>query len=540
MNTATLPSLWLAKPEDADPLQLSIGDALKLSAQRWPEREAVVYACQPDVGEVRWTFAELDARAARLATALLALGYAPGERIAVWGPNHPHWILLEYALAKAGLVIVALNPLYKRAELVYALNTSQVVAIFHADAVAGVALRDVVDEAARDVPSLRQRYSFTADVERLLADTPRAGALPSVDPAGLFMIQYTSGTTGSPKAAQLPHGAVATIGRNSYRCWQFGEGDRVCHGFPLFHVGGSCNSTPGSMLVGTTTLPLYIFKARQTLDILEQERCTGFLGVPTMLTAMLEDPTFAARDLSALRCIIVGGAPVPLKLLQRCEDAFGAQIINGYGQTETCGVTSSALANDSAAHKTQTSGIALPGISIKIVDDQGHVVPRGQAGELCYDGPGKMLGYGDAEANRRAFDTAGWLRTGDLASMDEHGYIRIVGRAKEMIIRGGENLFPAEIENYLLEHPAVAEVAVIGLPDPKYGEEVCAVLRPRDAAHPSAEEIRAWCNERVSRWKVPRYVAFIEAMPMTPSGKIKKFVLQDIMTRRFGLDAQRD
>lgn len=540
MNTAILPSLWLAEPAEANPLQLSIGDALQLAAERWPQREAVVYACQPDIGDVRWTFAELNERAARLASAVLALGYTPGDRIAVWGPNHPHWILLEYALAKAGLIIVALNPLYKRSELVYALNTSRVVAIFHADTVAGVALKDIIDDAMRDVPSLRQRFSFSADIEQLLADTPHAAALPAIDPAGLFMIQYTSGTTGSPKAAQLPHAAVATIARNSYRRWEFGEDDRVCHGFPLFHVGGSGNSTPGSMLVGATTLPLYIFKPRQTLDILERERCTGFIGVPTMLTAMLEDPSFAARDLSALRCIIVGGAPVPLKLLQTCEAAFGAQIINGYGQTETCGVTSSTLAHDSVAQKTQTSGVALPGISIKIVDDRGEVVPRGHSGELCYHGCGKMLGYGDAEANQRAFDAEGWLRTGDLASMDEQGYIRIVGRAKEMIIRGGENLFPAEIESYLLEHPAVAEVAVIGLPDAKYGEEVCAVLRARDAVHPGAEEIRAWCSERVSRWKVPRYVAFIDSMPMTPSGKIKKYVLQEIMTQQFGLDADRD
>lgn len=535
MSAALSESRWIADQTAAVAPPLSIGAALHAAAQRWPDREALVYSCQPDVGELRWTYRELDERAARLAAALLARGYVPGDRIAIWGPNHPHWILLEYALAKAGLVIVALNPLYKRAELIYALNTAQVVAIFHAEQVGGALLHEAIDAVRDSVPTLRERYSFTGDVERLLQDAPANYTLPLVDPQSLFMIQYTSGTTGAPKAAQLGHGAVATVARNSYRWWEFGSNDRVCHGFPLFHVGGSCNSTPGAMLVGATTLPLYIFKAHQTLDILERERCTGFLGVPSMLTAMLEDPSFQQRDLSALRIIILGGAPVPVKLLRECEAAFGAQIINGYGQTETCGVTCSTTARDSLEHKTQTSGVALPGISAKIVDGNGAVVPLGSAGELCYDGPGKMLGYGNAEANQHAFDSEGWLRTGDIATMNEHGYIRIVGRAKEMIIRGGENLYPAEIEAYLLEHPDVAEVAVIGLPDARYGEEVCAVVRPATPEHASAEQIRGWCTEQVSRWKVPRYIAFIDAMPMTPSGKIKKFLLQEMMIDRFGL-----
>lgn len=535
MSKVLSESLWLADAGIDTAPPVSIGAALSDAARQWPEREALVYSCQPDVGELRWTYRELDTRATRLAAALLARGYAPGDRIALWGPNHPHWILLEYALAKAGLVIVALNPLYKRAELIYALNTAQVVAIFHADSVGGTLLSDVIDAVIDNVPTLRERYSFTSDVQRLLEEAPATCSLPLVDPNSLFMIQYTSGTTGAPKAAQLAHGAVATVARNSYRWWEFGSGDRVCHGFPLFHVGGSCNSTPGAMLVGATTLPLYIFKARQTLEILERERCTGFLGVPSMLTAMLEDPTFQQRDLSALRIIIVGGAPVPLQLLRECESAFGAQIINGYGQTETCGVTCSTMARDTPEHKTQTSGVALPGISAKIVDDHGSVVPLGSPGELCYDGPGKMLGYGNAEANQSAFDNNGWLRTGDIATMNEHGYIRIVGRAKEMIIRGGENLYPAEIEAYLLEHPDVAEVAVIGLPDAKYGEEVCAVLRAASHEHASPEQVRSWCMEQVSRWKVPRYVAFVDSMPMTPSGKIKKFLLQEVMIDRFGL-----
>ena len=468
-----------------------------------------------------------------LAGALLARGYRPGDRIAVWGPNHPHWILLEYALAKAGMVIVALNPTYRQAELEFAMNSSQSVAIFHADVVSGVPLGSIID--AVSAPALRERFSFSAGVELLLQEFSAEPLLPAVGPQDLLMIQYTSGTTGTPKAAQLSHAAVATSAYNSYKLWGFGNGDRVCHGFPLFHVGGSGNSTPGAMMVGAATLPLCVFRARETLDILESERCTAFIGVPTMLVRMLEEPGFSGRDLSALKVVIIGGAPVSLRLLRECESAFGVDVINGYGQTETCGLTCSTICGDSADIKTGTNGRPITGVSVKLVDTQGVIVPCGTVGELCYDGPGKMLGYANVSAEQGGFDAEGWLRSGDLAIMDEQGYVRVTGRAKEMIIRGGENLYPAEIENHLLIHPDIAEAAVIGLPDARYGEEVCAVLRAANPAHASPEEIRAWAGERISRWKVPRYVVFVDAMPLNPSGKIKKFELRDTMTAHFGL-----
>ena len=292
-------SLWRADPRDAARLPTSLGAALGAAARDWPANDALVYTCQPDIGELRWSYRELDERSTRLAVALLARGYRSGDRIAVWGPNHPHWIALEYAIAKAGMVIVALNPTYRQGELEFALNTSGAVAIFHADMVSGIRLGDVID--AVSVPTLRERFSFTTDVAAMLEHAYEGIALPAVDPDGLLMIQYTSGTTGTPKAAQLSHAAVATSAHNSYRLWGFGSTDRVCHGFPLFHVGGSGNSTPGAMMVGATTLPLYVFKARETLDILESERCTGFIGVPTMLTKMLEEPGFGNRDLHTRR-----------------------------------------------------------------------------------------------------------------------------------------------------------------------------------------------------------------------------------------------
>lgn len=528
-------SLWRAETSAAQTLGLSLGDALAQAAERWPDTEAVVYSCQPDIGNIRWSYSQLNRYAEQLAKALLASGYSSGDRIAIWAPNHPEWILLEYALAKAGLVIVALNPLYKQRELSFTLNTSQVQGIFYADRVGNIDLRDLIEKVRPEVPSLRYVHSLSSDIQTLLNDHSLSADLPKVQSEDTLMVQYTSGTTGHPKAPQLAHDSVTTMARHAYQSWGFGPGDRVCHGFPLFHVGGSGNSTPGAMLVGATTLPLHIFKADRTLNILEQERCTGFIGVPTMLKAMLEEPDFANRDLSALKTIVMGGTPVPLKLLRECEAAFGAHILNGYGQTESSGVISTTVIDDNPVRKSETSGRALPGVSLKVVDSGGNPVPHNQSGELCYQGPGKMQGYRNASAEQQPFDTEGWLLTGDLATMDAEGYVCIVGRTKEMIIRGGENLSPVEIEGYLLEHPDVAQAAVIGLPSARYGEEVCAVLIPNKSDHASTDDVIAWCHNQMSRWKVPRYLTFVEELPTTPSGKVRKFLLKEQMVRHFGL-----
>ncbi len=509
-------------------MDLSIGGLLRVLAIEHPHREAVVYACHSEVENIRVSYIQLEERATALAKALLASGYAPGDHIAIWAPNNPEWIFLEYGIAKAGMVIVALNPLYKESELAFALHTAGVRAIFHADRVADVELRSIVDKVAINLPKLTGIYSLSRGIPRLMAQPDLdLQALPSVHPDSPFMIQYTSGTTGQPKAAVLTHRGIATTARNSYKAWGFGSGDKVCHGFPLYHVGGSGNSTPGAALVGATTLPLYIFKASRTLDILESERCTGFIGVPSMLTAMMEDPSFHDRDLSSLRYIVAGGMSVPARLIRQCEEAFGVDIINGYGQTETSGVSCSTVASDNAAIKSRTSGRPLPGVSFNIVDGQGDTLPCGQAGELCYRGPGQMLGYLNHTGPQDKLADAGWLRSGDLATMDANGYISIVGRASEMIIRGGENLSPSEIETFLLQHKDVAEAAVIGLPDPKYGEEVCAVIIPSHPDHVDSEVLRSWCAKGLSRWKVPKYIRFVDAYPKTLSGKIQKFLLRE-------------
>ena len=532
-------SEWLATAEERaeHTVALTLADALADAAMRWGEREAIVYRHQPSVEPVCWTYRELNAMADRLAAAMLDIGYRPGDRVAVWGPNHAEWILLEYAIARAGLVIVALNPLYRSRELQFALSDSKAVGIFHADAIGAQAPAEIIAAVRDAAPALRHVHSFSSIWTTLLRGDPGPAPDIKIDPAATFMIQYTSGTTGVPKAVRLSHRALTTTGRNSYRIWRLGENSRVCFGFPLFHVGGSGNSIPGACLTGATALPLYIFKPAIALDILERERCTAFIGVPTMLIAMLEDPSFSSRNLEAMDAIIVGGAPVTRDLLDRCRDGFGADVINCYGQTETSGVTATTHFADSDDKKTQTSGQALVGVSISIRNSAGIAVPRGEVGQLHYKGPGGMIGYGSGD-DAGSLGPEDWIASGDLARMDTEGFVTIAGREKEMIIRGGENLSPLEIETYLKEHDAVGDVAVIGVPDEKYGEVACAVVRRRAGSDASAADIRGWCAGRISRWKVPEYIEFVEEFPMTPSGKIQKFVLQNMMAERLGAHGQ--
>ena len=532
-------SLWIDTADDPAAARTTIGEALTRSAEKWADDAALAFVHQPAIGDIRWTFGELDRLSGELARGLIGHGFAAEDRIGVWASNHPNWVLLQYAIAKAGMVLVAINPLYRERELAYALKASQVVAVFHGGQVGGASPAHMLANIAGETPLLRARFDLTCDLERVACAAGPGTRLPNVAADDVCMIQYTSGTTGVPKAAWLPHGGITAIAARTYKRWGFGHGDRVCHGFPLFHVGGSGSSTPGSLIVGATTLPIYIFNAGQALDILERERCTGFIGVPSMLTAMMEEPDFAARDLSALQRIVIGGAAVPPPFLKRCEDTFGVPMLNGYGQTESCGVSASVKADDSAEKKTSTSGLAIQGVRLKVVDAKGQVLPCDTPGELCVDGPGKMLRYGDDAATEEAFDSDGWLRTGDIATMDDEGYVTIVGRLKEMVIRGGENLYPAEIEAYLIEHPDIAEAAVFGLPDAKYGEELCAVLRPARNDHANPDMVRDWCFSQVSRWKVPRYIAFVDTMPTTASGKIVKHELRPQMAARFGITKEK-
>ena len=528
-------SRWTAAPEDVSgcTVELYLDDSLARAAEAWPDIEAVIYRHQPALDDVAWTYADLDKRVSALAFGLRSLGFRPGERIAIWAANHPEWVLLEYAIARAELVLVALNPLYSATELRFVLEHSNAAGVFHADLIGDVRPADILNSLKGDLPCLRHCFPFSA-LDDVACVPGELSSVPSTrHPSDTFMIQYTSGTTGDPKAVRLSHRALTTTGRNSYALWGIGAGSRVCFGFPLFHVGGSGNSIPGACLVGATALPLYIFKANIALDILEHERCTAFIGVPTMLLLMLDDPSFVGRDLSALKSIIIGGAPVAKELLLRCRHHFGAEVINCYGQTETSGVTTSTRFVDSDAKQIATNGQPLVGVSLEIRNNRGDCVARREVGELFYRGPGGMIGYGSGDDTDRIAD--GWIASGDLAQMDDDGYVSIVGRKKEMIIRGGENLSPIEIESYMKEHGAIADVAVIGVPDARYGEVACAVVRLRPDAVIESADILDWCRERISRWKVPECIEFVEGFPMTPSGKIQKFKLQEIMIKRLGL-----
>jgi fatty-acyl-CoA synthase len=517
---------WVGDLSEANIAQISIGELLSESANKYPDSEALVYAHQPDIKEQRWTYAELDTVSTNLAKGFLDLGLSQGDAIGVWGPNHPEWIIIEYALAKAGLKLVTLNPLYKSKELIFALNTSQVVALVHAKTIPNIDVDEIVSEVKKDVPSLAHTLNFHEDLQNLIDEGEKKEFfLQPPKPSEVFMIQYTSGTTGVPKAAQMTHQGLITTSRNSHIRWNISHEQKVAHGFPLFHIGGSACMTLGACSLGATSLPLYIFKPSVTLDILEKEECSTFIGAPVLLTAMMEDPTFSQRNFPKLTTVVVGGSNPPIEFLKKCEQAFQVSMINGYGMTETCGLTSTALPNDPPSLKA-IAGIAMPGVSLKIVGQENETLPCDETGELFYKGPGLMKGYSNLEDGTSGILEDGWFPTGDLATMNHDGYINIVGRAKEMIIRGGENLYPIEIENYLLEHPGVLEVAVIGLPDEKYDEECCAVIRNDSNQLTNEIELQDWCESRISRWKIPRYIFFTDSFPMTPSGKIQKFKLQ--------------
>ena len=517
---------WGGDLSEANLAQISIGELLSEAAQKYPDSEALVYAHQPDIKEQRWTYAELDAVSTNLAKGFLDLGLSQGDAVGVWGPNHPEWIIIEYALAKAGLKLVTLNPLYKSKELIFALNTSQAVTLIHAKSIPNINVDEIVSEVKKDVPSLSHTLNFHEDLQNLISEGEnKEFLLEPPNPSEVFMIQYTSGTTGVPKAAQMTHQGLITTSRNSHIRWNISHKQKVAHGFPLFHIGGSACMTLGACSLGATSLPLYIFKPSITLDILEQEECSTFIGAPVLLTAMMEDPTFSQRSLPKLTTIVVGGSNPPIEFLKKCEKAFQVSMINGYGMTETCGLTSTALPNDPPSLKA-IAGIAMPGVSLKIVGKGKQTLPCDETGELFYKGPGLMQGYSNLEDGTSGILEDGWFPTGDLATMNQDGYINIVGRAKEMIIRGGENLYPIEIENYLLEHPGILEVAVIGLPDKKYDEECCAIIRKDSNRLTNEKELREWCESRISRWKIPRYIFFTDSFPVTPSGKIQKFKLQ--------------
>ncbi|WP_179403353.1 AMP-binding protein [Burkholderia guangdongensis] len=545
----------------------TIGAFLLDTARRFPDRPAAVFREQ----RVRWTWREFAHEVDVLAAGLLALGVTKGERVGIWSPNRSEWLLTQFATARVGAILVNINPAYRLAELEYALNkvgcrtliaaerfkTSAYVEMLRtiapelASAAPGElhaarvpALRTVVSMGAVSAPApagmlrfadLMDRGRASLDVSALDA---LGAALASSEPIN---IQFTSGTTGNPKGATLTHRNVVNNARFIASAMRFSEADSLCIPVPLYHCFGmvlavlACVSTGAAMV-----FPGEAFEPAATLEAVAAERCTALHGVPTMFIAELDHPDFAKYDLSTLRTGIMAGSPCPIETMKRVVTRMHlSEVTIAYGMTETSPVSFQSSTDDPLEKRTTTVGRIQPHLEVKIVDPIGDVVPVGATGELCTKGYSVMLGYWDDEAKTRDVLIDGWMHTGDLATLDEDGYCNIVGRLKDMLIRGGENVYPREIEEFLFRHPKIQNAQVFGVPDPKYGEEVCAWIVLRAGEQMSEEDVRAFCHGQIAHYKIPRYVRFVDELPMTVTGKMQKFVMRQKMIDELKLDVQK-
>jgi len=506
---------------------LTVGGALRDAAADAPRATALVQGAVDPAARRRWSYAELLEASERAARALLGR-FAPGDRVAVWANNIPEWVILELAAGLAGITIVTVNPALRPQELGYVLGQSQADGIFLIPAYRGSPMAEMVQQVRGDLPALREVVSF-ADWDAFCAEAAPGRALPVVSPDAPAQIQYTSGTTGFPKGAVLHHRGVVNNARLYTARLGLGPGSVQLSAMPLFHTAGCVMSVLGAAVTrGTLILPPY-FDPGLMLELIAAERAEMLLGAPTMFIMMLDHPDLATTDISSVRQLLTGGAVVPPALVSRVEAEFGAPLSIVFAQTEASPVITQTAPQDTAEDRAHTLGRPLPQTEVKIVDPaSGQTVVPGVIGELCTRGYHVMTGYfRDLEKTAAAIDADGWLHTGDLASMDERGYCQIGGRLKDMIIRGGENIYPREIEQVLFGHPAVADVAVVGVPDAKWGEQVAAFVRPAPGRTPDPGELFAYCREHLAPHKTPRYWTVLEEFPQTPSGKIQKFVLRE-------------
>jgi acyl-CoA synthetase (AMP-forming)/AMP-acid ligase II len=524
--TTVATSYWPA--DTSEPvLETTVGGVLRAAAAAAPEMTAMVAGVPDPGGRRRWTYSGLLAEAEQAARALAAR-FAAGERVAVWAPNLPEWVILEFAAGLAGLVLVTVNPALRPAELAYVLNQSGAAGIFLVPEFRSP-MAQFLDEVRPDVPALREVVYFT-DWTEFLASAPDQAALPEVSPDDIAQIQYTSGTTGFPKGAELHHRGLTNNARFFAGRMGLQPGDTYVNPMPLFHTAGCAMGVLGVTQKLAVHVPVLAFDPALVLELLEAERGAAFLGVPTMLIAMLGHPDFERRDLSSVRTAVSGGSPVPAGLVRQVEDRLGVRFSIVFGTTECSPLVTQVKLDDPDQDRAETLGTPLPQTEVMIADvATGQPVPLGEPGELCTRGYLVMRGYHDApEATAAAIDAEGWYHTGDLASLDDRGYLRIEGRIKDMIIRGGENIYPREIEDALFAHPAVAEAVVIGVPDQTWGEAVAAFVRPLPGQPaPAPDELRAWCREHLAPYKTPVHWVFVDAFPMTPSGKIQKFKLRE-------------
>ncbi|HZU66857.1 MAG TPA: AMP-binding protein [Ktedonobacteraceae bacterium] len=569
-------SYWQAETDGESLLEITIGDLLDLRAQEYPTKEALVYSGYPEFGgalDIRWSYVEYRERVNAVARGLMALGLNKGEHIAIWAANLPEWPLIQLAAAKIGLVLVTINPLLRGAELEYILKQGDVAALFFMAQIRDhdclATIRSLTTPGTKNgevtgerLPNLRYVSLLGAPPQGLLEQQEwrptmfremvagsaqiSAEALKerqaSVTPDDPVMILYTSGTTGFPKGAVLSHLAVINIGWIGGKRLGFDQDLRGCVIVPFFHVFGCVGFVVAALSQGGTIYPLIAFDPLKALQIISSERCTYTGGVPTMFLAMLQHPDFDKYDLSSLKMILCGGAPVPVALMEAVKERMGADVAITFGQTESTGGFTLTFPEDPFELKAATVGVPQPYVDVKIIDPAtGQVVPCGERGEICCRGYLVMQGYYNMpEKTAEVIDADGWLHTGDLATMDARGYVNIVGRLKEMVIRGGENIFPREIEEFLIRHPKIADVQVLGVPDKFYGEELLAVVLPREGVELTEEELREYCKGRISSQKIPRYFQFVTSYPMTGSGKVQKFVLRENAIKMLGLEEARN
>lgn len=531
MYEVSLSEALFPAQEDLPIVEKTVGDVLREAAAAHPDAPALLEIDVAGEPGRSWTYGELLRGSERLARAL-STRFAPGERVVVWAPNAPEWVLMEYACALAGLTLVTANPAYQARELAYVLTQSKAAGLFIVREHRGNPMAELAATAAQDAPALRE-VTDLEDFDALHARGPRPEALPEVTPDDEAQLQYTSGTTGFPKGARLHHRGLVTNAMHFMARAGLREGDAIGLYMPLFHTSGCGMCMLGAAQNAAHVLLFRLFEPNAVLDRIESHRINAMNGVPTMLLALLEAHAARPRDCGSVRIAISGGSMVAPELVRRVRSTFGCAFQVVYGQTETSPVITQHHSTDDVDTVAETVGQPLPrqAVSIRRVEDNA-VAAIGEIGEICVDGYCKMLGYNDnPEATAATIDAEGWLHTGDLGVMDARGYVRVTGRVKEMIIRGGENLFPAEIENCLMEHPDVGEVAVIGLPDEKWGEIVGAVIRPAPGATLDPASLRAHCRERLAPIKTPAVWLPTANFPLTGSGKVQKFALRKMWER---------
>jgi fatty-acyl-CoA synthase len=521
----------------------TIGQNLRRTVDRFGDREALVARHQG----YRATYRELWDQTTQVARGLLAHGVRKGDRVGIWSPNRAEWVVIQYATARIGAILVNINPAYKTAELRYALQQSGITLLLLARAFRTADYVGMLREVRADCPGLRESLVVDDDWQALLHDGERVSQheLESIESALQFddaiNIQYTSGTTGFPKGATLSHHNILNNGFFIGEALRYSENDRVCIPVPFYHcfgmvLGNLACTTHGSCMV----VPGESYDPLAVMETVQAERCTSLYGVPTMFIGELDHPRFNEFDFGSLRTGIMAGSPCPVEVMKKVQAQMHMpEVTICYGMTETSPVSTQSSTDDPLDKRVSTVGRVHPHVEIKIVDPEtGFVVPRGTAGELCSRGYLIMLGYwNNPSATAEAIDAARWMHTGDLATMDEDGYVNIVGRIKDMIIRGGENVYPREIEEFLYTHPDVSDVQVIGVPSEKYGEEVMAWVKLREGAVVSSDALDAYCRGKIATYKIPRYWKFVDGFPMTVTGKIQKFKMREVAVDELGLES---